>query len=98
MAFTGPGQKLAAVMAEISAITKVTTLGITAQTTATVTQTVATQAQTVATNFLAAAQKALPLMALVAWIYAVTKAIEIYNTNLSAGGHGGEAKDEGQGA
>jgi len=84
LAFTGPGQKLAAVMAEISAITKVTTLGITAQTTATVTQTVATQAQTVATNFLAAAQKALPLLALVAGIYAVTKAIEIYNTNLSA--------------
>lgn len=84
LAFTGPGQKLAAVMAEISAITKVTTLGITAQTTATVTQTVATQAQTVATNFLAAAQKALPLLAIVAGIYAVTKAIEIYNTNLSA--------------
>lgn len=84
LVFTGPGQKLAAVMAEISAITKVTTLGITAQTTATVTQTVATQAQTVATNFLAAAQKALPLLALVAGIYAITKAIEIYNTNLSA--------------
>lgn len=84
LALTGPGQKLALIMAELNAITRVTTLGITAQTTATVSQTIATRAQTVATNFLAAAQKALPLLALVAGIYAVTKAIDVYNANLSA--------------
>ena len=83
-AFTGPGQKLAAVMAEINAITRVSTLGIAANTGATVAQTVATKAQTVATNILGAAQKALPLLALAAGIYLVVKAIDTYNGSLSA--------------
>ena len=83
-ALTGPGQRLAVVMAELNAITRVTTLGIAGQTTATNLQTIATRAQTIATNVLAAAQKALPLIALVAGIYAVVKAVDAYNAGFSA--------------
>lgn len=83
-ALTGPGQRLATIMAELNAITRTATLGIAGQTAATELQTIATRAQTIATNILAAAQKALPLLALIAGIYAVVKAFESYNDSLSA--------------
>jgi len=82
-ALSGTGQRLAAIMLELNAAARVSSLGIAAGTTATVADTVAKRVNTVATNILAAAQKALPLLALVAGIYAVVKAFEIYNANLS---------------
>lgn len=96
LAFTGPGQRMAAIMLEINAAARVSSLGIAAGTTATIADTVAKRANTVATNILAAAQRAMPLLALVAGIYAVVKAFEIYNANLSAAEKASKAVSEAQ--
>ena len=81
---SGPGQAAASVISQIYTLLKTGTVATVAQTTAIEGQTAATAKATIATRFWAAAQAALPLLYLVAGIYAIVKAIEVYNTNLSA--------------
>jgi len=81
---SGPGQKVAAVIGQLIPLLNSSAAASATATVATEAQTVATVEATAATRFWAAAQAALPLLYLVAGIYAIVKAIEIYNTNLSA--------------
>ena len=81
---SGPGQKVAAVIGQLIPLLNSSAAASATATVATEAQTVATVEATAATRFWAAAQAALPLLYLVASIYAIVKAIEIYNTNLSA--------------
>jgi TP901 family phage tail tape measure protein len=81
---SGPGQAAASVISQIYTLLKTGTVATVAQTTAIEGQTAATAKATIATRFWGAAQAAMPLLLLVAGIYAVVKAIEVYNTNLSA--------------
>jgi len=81
---TGPGAKLNSVILSLFESTRAAALGMTQMTGATVAQTIATNASTVATRILSAVQAALPLLALVAGIYAVVKAFDVYNASLSA--------------
>ncbi len=76
-AFSRPGRVAAETITQTAAAMRTATVATTAQT-------VATQASTIATRALAAAQAALPLLAIIAGIYALTKAIDIYNSSLSA--------------
>jgi TP901 family phage tail tape measure protein len=81
---SGPGQKVAAVIGQLIPLLNSSAAASATATVATEAQTVATVEATAATRFWAAAQAALPLLYLVAGIYAIVKAIEVYNTNLSA--------------
>lgn len=76
-AFTGPGQAASAAIVQITTALKASTVAGTLNVGV-------TNLQTAATRALAAAQAALPLLAVVAGIYAVVKAFEFYNENLSA--------------
>ncbi|MEM4255674.1 MAG: phage tail tape measure protein [Candidatus Norongarragalinales archaeon] len=88
-AFSKPGQIASETLRSIAISSQTATA-------ATVRQTIATQASTVATRALAAAQAALPLLAVVAGIYAVVKAFEVYNENLSATAKATKAVEEAQ--
>lgn len=76
-AFTGPGQAASAAIVQITTALKASTVAGTLNVGV-------TNLQTAATRALAAAQAALPLLAVVAGIYAVVKAFETYNNSLSA--------------
>jgi TP901 family phage tail tape measure protein len=81
---TGPGAKLNSVILSLFESTRLAAVGMTQMTTATAASTVATNVNAAATRILAAVQAALPLLALVAGIYAIVKAFEVYNASLSA--------------
>lgn len=69
---------------ELVASTNLSSVAAIKQTAATAAQTISTEANTLATRALSAAQAAMPLLALVAGIYLVVKAFDVYNENLSA--------------
>lgn len=83
-AMTNPTALAASAFLRLQATTNLATIAGIRQTAATVGQTVATGAATVATNVLNAAQRAMPLLLLVAGIYAVVKAIQVYNAGFTA--------------
>lgn len=81
---TGPGKAANAAILNIVASTKAAAVSTTTMTGAQVRQTIATGVQTGATKALAAAQAALPMIAVIAGIYGIVKAFEAYNNSLSA--------------